>query len=124
MKLEKKNYYKHWLVSKNYDTQFHPNGKLMSEGFMVLLKWCTSIGGPLDCLGKGCVECGYGETPEKQQGLWKFYYNNGNIEMEGDFLILPLTSLPVVKDGLWKYYHENGQLIEEKNFKEGVEMKK
>ena len=28
------------------------------------------------------------------------------------------------KVGLWKYYHENGQLKEEKNFKEGVEMKK
>ena len=27
-------------------------------------------------------------------------------------------------NGLRKIYHENGQLIEEKNFKEGVEMKK
>ena len=34
LKLEKKNYYKHWLVSKNYDTKFHPNGKLMYSGSM------------------------------------------------------------------------------------------
>ena len=121
--MEKKDYYKHWLVSKNYDTKFHRNGKLMSEGFLVLLKWCTAIGGPLDCFGKGCVECGSGPlNNEKQQGLWKFYYDNGNIEMEGNFLILPLTDLPVVKHGIWRFYNKNGKLKEKINFKEGVEI--
>ena len=48
----------------------------------------------------------------KREGLWKRYYENGQLSSEVNF-----------KDGkragLWKEYDENGQLNEEVNFKYG-----
>jgi antitoxin component YwqK of YwqJK toxin-antitoxin module len=39
----------------------------------------------------------------REQGLWEFYYDNGNIEMRGSF-----------KDGkaedIWEFYYDNGNI--------------
>lgn len=42
------------------------------------------------------------------EGLWKYYYENGQLEEEGSY------EKGYNRVGLWKYYHENGELKEEK----------
>jgi antitoxin component YwqK of YwqJK toxin-antitoxin module len=88
--------------------EYYENGELKSEGILVHLMDCTSIGGPLDCHGEGCVEC-IGMTTRKV-GVWKYYHNNGNIKMEGKYQVLRFMGLPIVKTGIWKYYYNNGNI--------------
>jgi len=45
----------------------------------------------------------------EEDGLWKYYYENGNIEREGNWEKSKMT-------GLWKYYYENGNIEREGNW--------
>jgi antitoxin component YwqK of YwqJK toxin-antitoxin module/Tfp pilus assembly protein PilF len=49
----------------------------------------------------------------KKVGYWKYFYKNGNLEVEGKY------NDKGEKDGLWKYYYESGELREEANYKDG-----
>ena len=95
--------------------EYYDNGNLKSEGKWESLTDCTSIGGPIDCQGEGCVEC-VGPTKRKT-GLWKYYFDNGNLKMKGSYQILRFIGLPIVKTGLWKYYYDNGNLCSEGEYK-------
>ena len=95
--------------------EYYDNGNLKSEGKWKSLTDCTSIGGPIDCQGDGCVEC-VGPTKRKT-GLWKYYFDNGNLKMKGSYQILRFIGLPIVKTGLWKYYYDNGNLKTEGEYK-------
>tara|TARA_B100000900_G_C20379389_1_gene633874 strand:+ start:115 stop:537 length:423 start_codon:yes stop_codon:yes gene_type:complete len=95
--------------------EYYDNGNLKSEGKWESLTDCTSIGGPIDCQGEGCVEC-VGPTKRKT-GLWKYYFDNGNLKMKGSYQILRFIGLPIVKTGLWKYYYDNGNLKTEGEYK-------
>ena len=48
----------------------------------------------------------------KQDGVWKLYYANGQVKQEENW-----------KDGyyqgLWKYFNQNGQITREVNYKDG-----
>ena len=46
----------------------------------------------------------------KMTGLWKMYYENGNIKQEGHFK-------EGKGHGLWKFYNENGELIRNSELK-------
>ena len=48
---------------------------------------------------------------DKEDGPWKFYYDNGQLRYEG-------TYKNGKRDGPYKYYNENGQLQEEGNYKD------
>ena len=39
----------------------------------------------------------------KKEGLWVYYYDNGQVSSRGDYKVGK-------KDGTWVYYHSNGQL--------------
>ena len=88
--------------------EYYDNGELKSEGMWISLMNCTSIGGPQDCQGKGCVECI--DLTTRKDGIWKYYYNNGNLKMEGKYQVLRFIGLPIVKTGIWKYYYNNCNL--------------
>lgn len=49
----------------------------------------------------------------KNEGIWKYYYPNGNLESEGFF------SNDTV-DGYWKWYDSRGLMIQEGNFNSGL----
>ena len=87
---------------------YHKNGQLESEGMKISLMDCTGNGGPLDCQGDGCVECIGSKT--RKIGIWKYYYNDGNLKMVGKYQVLRFVGLPIVKTGIWKYYYLNGKL--------------
>tara|TARA_B100000959_G_C14648601_1_gene487379 strand:+ start:213 stop:587 length:375 start_codon:yes stop_codon:yes gene_type:complete len=100
---------KHVLVKSYYE-----NGQLKSEEYYK--------DNMLDSVSKYYYKNGVIERIDYNWKKWTLYQKNyritGKIESEGGFRDFPY------RDGVWKYYHENGQLKEEKNFKEGVEMKK
>ena len=52
----------------------------------------------------------------KGYGLWKYYFENGQLKREGTIGINEL------EEGLWKSYYENGQLKSEGNWKDGKEV--
>ena len=53
-----------------------------------------------------------------KKGYWKFYYENGNLKMEGDLFGDHSFSNEITESGLWKFYHENGKLFQEGNYTE------
>ena len=72
----------------------------------------------------------------KPDGLWVFYYSNGQLEAKSHYKDGKIDGSHVmwhpngqrwsernwkngVKDGAWMYWHENGQKESEKNFKTG-----
>ena len=50
----------------------------------------------------------------KEDGLWEFYWNNGQLENKGNYI-------DGNRDGLWEYYHENGQPWAKGSYKDGKE---
>jgi antitoxin component YwqK of YwqJK toxin-antitoxin module len=48
----------------------------------------------------------------KQDGVWKLYYENGQVKQEQNFK-------DGEADGLWKDFYENGKLMREANYKNG-----
>jgi len=52
----------------------------------------------------------YYNRKSHKYGLWKYYYENGQLIAEGN-------RKGSDRDGLWKYYYENGQLKAEGNWK-------
>ena len=66
-----------------------------------------------------------GETSQYKIGIWKEYYENGQIKEEGKYLIGryvqccfsgPCLRYYNYKVGEWKYYYENGTLELEGNY--------
>ncbi len=57
-----------------------------------------------------------GITDEKglKNEYWKFYYSDGNIKSEGNFL-------ENLRNGVWKYYYPDGKLEQTGSFRNGVE---
>ena len=51
----------------------------------------------------------------KKDGLWVWWYENGQKEMEGNYK-------DSKQDRLWVYWHKNGQKREAINFKDGKEI--
>ena len=49
-----------------------------------------------------------------REGLWVFYWNNGQLENKGNYI-------DGNRDGLWEYYHENGQPWAKGSYKDGKE---
>ena len=45
-----------------------------------------------------------------REGLWKWYYGNGQLELEGNYGTDGWN-------GLWKWYYENGQLAREERWR-------
>ena len=43
------------------------------------------------------------DSNKEQTGLWKYYYSNGNLCFEGNYVDGKAI-------GLWKYYNREGQL--------------
>lgn len=81
---------------------------------------CTSWGGPLDCriIGGPCVEC-VGSIMYKD-GLWKYYYSNGKLKMEGEYsdgIYETGLSYNGQRNGVWKVYDKNGGLSNELMYK-------
>ena len=93
--------------------EYYDNGELKSEGMWISLMNCTSIGGPQDCQGKGCVECI--DLTTRKDGIWKYYYNNCNLRMEGEYN--GYNDKPGedwdLRCGVWKIYDKTGQLSDE-----------
>ena len=96
-------------MKKEIAKDYYENGLIKSEGMRITSTDCLSIGGPLDCQGKGCVECLIGLITRKD-GMWKYYYNNGNLKMKGKYKVFRFIGLPEVKIGKWEYYYNNGNL--------------
>jgi antitoxin component YwqK of YwqJK toxin-antitoxin module len=62
----------------------------------------------------------------KQDGVWKYYFSNGNLKATGVFRLGDgsdiSTSSKIPKNGReekWLFYHENGKLKEEGNYSNG-----
>lgn len=53
----------------------------------------------------------------KKNGNWKCYYNDGKIQMEGDYMLDQ-------KQGVWKIYHTNGQLAALGKYQNSIEKGK
>jgi len=86
--------------------EYYDNRQLKCKGSFIIQQ-CLSEGGPLDCKGKGCVECfSPGDYPRFEHNYWEYFYSNGNLKMEGKFYWGDKT-------GVWKYYYENGKLESE-----------
>ena len=49
---------------------------------------------------------------KKQDGVWKLYYENGQVKQEENWK-------DGYYEGLWKYFNENGQIMREVNYKDG-----
>lgn len=47
-----------------------------------------------------------------KDGVWKYFYSNGNIKEEGNYK-------DGLKDGIWKYQNENGCLKSEGSYENG-----
>ena len=82
-----------------------------------IFMFCDLEGEPITGVVKSYYENGNLEAEGnfkdgKQEGLGKSYYDNGNLEAEGNFKDGKL-------EGLGKEYYENGNLKGEKNFKDG-----
>ena len=87
---------------------YHKNGQLHSQGMVKSTYSCTSKGGPLDCHGKGCVEC-ISLLHYNKLGMWKYYYDNGQLKTEGEYTGLDFD----VRCGTWKIYDTTGKLSSE-----------
>jgi len=61
--------------------------------------------GPLDCHGKGCVEC-ISLLHYNKLGMWKYYYDNGQLKMEGEYTDFDFD----LRCGKWKIYDITGKL--------------
>ena len=55
-------------------------------------------------------------------GFWKFFYKNGKIKEQGNYVKNSNNSLEGLKDGAWKYYNEEGKLIKTENYSNGIKQ--
>ena len=46
---------------------------------------------------------------DKKEGLWKYYYKNGNVESQGKYKNDEL-------EGLWMFFNKSGKTIDKKNY--------
>ena len=55
-------------------------------------------------------------------GFWKFFYKNGKIKEQGNYVKNSNYSLKGLKDGIWKYYNDEGNLIKTENYSNGIKQ--
>ena len=51
----------------------------------------------------------------RKEGLWEYYYDNGQLEHKGNYK-------DGKKEGLWECYKKNGQLYRTRTYKDGIEI--
>ena len=64
----------------------------------------------LDDFLDGFLSCEY--VNEKENGIWKVYYDNGQLEKEGNVI-------DGKEDGTWKYFYKTSELQSEGNYNNG-----
>ena len=102
--------------------EYYDSGELKSEGNLIELQACTSRGSGKSIVEvddhEFCQECDM-YTTKRKIGLWKYYYKNGQLKMEGNYIVLDFIDLPNHRDGIWKTYDKDGKFISELNYKDG-----
>tara|TARA_B110000003_G_C16471033_1_gene465677 strand:- start:70 stop:759 length:690 start_codon:yes stop_codon:yes gene_type:complete len=101
--------------------EYYENGEVKSEGEYWWDCNCLSWRGPLDCrkIGKPCVECFIME--KCKDGLWKYYYRDGKLKLEGKYIVEKGSTLfpSDQRNGEWKVYDKTGEFSHELTYKNG-----
>ena len=97
--------------------EYFDNSQLKSEGEYCFDCDCLSWGGPVDCrrIGNPCPECFISKY--WKNGLWKYYFRNGKLRMEGEY-IWDNNSLNHIQNGVWKIFDNTGKVYNELTYKE------
>ena len=116
------------------------NGKLRSIGEYVpftndLITYINDTGFEFDTIAQKKI---YSKYLSLKKGEWKYFYENGQLEMEGNYLPFQKmfidasldseTQKPVIvlydpigtREGLFKEYSKQGKLVAEETYKENI----
>lgn len=96
------------IKSKVYNT----NGNLLSEG--IINNDGSKHGKWTEYFEEGNIQAEGNFLNDKKNGRWTYYHKNGKIQQTGSYINGNLT-------GLWKWFHENGSLLMEETFILGLE---
>lgn len=91
---------------------YNNNGNLLSEG--IVDKDGKKEGKWKYFYENGKIKAEGNYVSNQEQGQWTFYYNNGNVEQKGEYKNGKYN-------GLWTWYYENNSVKKEENYYNGKE---
>lgn len=96
----------------NSSRLYDRNGNLIGEGIVNIEG--DRVGSWKYYYGNGIIKSEGEYLENRRTGLWKYYYENGSIEQKGDFLY-------GVPHGKWVWYYEVGTVKREEDYRLGKE---